>query len=631
MSSAFAGIEMGKRALAAHTEAMQTTGHNLANAGTEGYSRQRVEMKAAPPLDDPGLNRAWVPGQLGQGVETQSVTRVRDDLLENRINSTASGEGYWAQRDKYILQLEKIQNEPAEISIRSRMDKFWEGWQDLSLHPDEMASRKAVLERGQTLMDSIHDKNKNLTDVAVMINEDVANTVGEVNTYLKNIAALNVQIEKVKGMGDNPNDLLDQRDLLTNKLSSIVPITVENKRDPDEFQIHMNGVHLVQGKIASPMEITGDPTNEGYWKVIRSDTKEPIPLSLGGTSGGKLGALVELRDVDTRKEIQNLDQMTVHFSDLVNEVHSAGYGINGDTGKKFFTEYKAVTNADGSYDKNGDGVLDSTMLFRVTGKNALDPQQQVGLSGTMTLPGKAGNITLAYNAADTVHDIVQRINNSGSEVSARLDRDGKLQLKAVPSADPANPPFVLRHVEDSGQFLVGYSGVLAAPGPGGAYDWTTPQAATALAGGGTQYAVAPLAHPSAWVGINQELTADPGKLAAGLGANGKPAEAGDGSAALAIASLRGSQVNVGDAKTFDDYFAQSVASIGLKGETAQISLETQNKVMKDLHDLRDSVSGVNIDEEMSNLLKFQHGYNAAARFISNWNDMLDTIINKLGV
>jgi flagellar hook-associated protein 1 FlgK len=626
MSSAFAGIEMGKRALAAHTEAMQTTGHNLSNAGTEGYSRQRVELTASPPLDDPGLNRAMVPGQLGQGVMTQSVNRVHDDLLEMRINSTGSGEGYWTARDQYILQLEKIQNEPAETSVRSRMDKFWEGWQDLANHPDEMGSRVAVLERGQTLMDAIHFKNKNLTDVAVQLNDDVSGTVTEINGYLKNISALNLQIQKGKGIGDNPNDLLDQRDLLTNKLSQLLPITVENKRDPDEFLIHMNGVHLVQGKLASPLELSGDPNNEGYWKVIRPDTKESANVT-----GGKLGSLLELRDVDTRKEIQSLDLMTVHFSDLVNEVHSAGFGINGDTGKNFFTQYHAVLNADGSYDKNGDGVLDSTYVFRISGKNSLDSQQQIGLAGTMTLPGKTGNISLPYNAADTVHDVIARINNSGAEVSARLDREGKLQLKAIPSQDAANPPFVLRHVEDSGQFLVGYAGILAGKGPAGAYDWNAPQAVSALAGGGSQFALAPLAHPSAWVGINEELKADPSKLAAGLGTNGRPAEVGDGSGALAIASLRGSQVMVGESKTFDDYFAHSVANIGLKGEAAKISLETQSKVMKDLKSMRDSISGVNIDEEMSNLLKFQHGYNAAARFITNWNDMLDTIINRMGV
>lgn len=626
MGTSFSGIEMGKRAIAAQSEALQTTGHNLSNVNTEGYSRQRVQLKATIPLYDPALNREERPGQIGQGVDTQSITRVRDELLEGRIDALASGESYWEARDKYVLQLEKAHNEPAELSIRTRMDKFWESWQDLSLRPDDRASRQAVLERGAALTDAIHLKNRSLTDVAVALNDDVGVTVGEANQYIRNIASVNLQIQKVKAHGDSPNDLLDQRDVLVGKLALIVPITVENRRDPDEFLVHMDGVHLVQGKVATPFETVGDPNNEGYLTVIRSDTKQPVAFS-----GGKLGALLELRDQDTRKELQNLDLMTVHFSDLVNEVHQQGYGVNGETGRQFFTQYPFVLNADGSYDKNGDGALDSTYVFRVSGKNTLEAEQQVGLSGTMTFPGKTGDVTIDYRPADTVRDLVNRINNAGAEVSARLDLNGKLQLKAVPSDDPANPSFVLRHVEDSGQFLVGYAGVLGQSGPVGAYDWTDPQAVSTLAGGGTSFAVAPLTHPSAWVAVNQELTADPGKLAAGLGLNGASAEAGDGSAALAIASLRGSQVMIGGAKSFDDYFANSVASVGLKGETAQVTYQTQQKLMKDLTDLRDSISGVNIDEEMSNMLKFQHGYQAASRFISNWNDMLDTIINRMGV
>lgn len=626
MGTSFSGIEMGKRAIAAQSEALQTTGHNLSNVNTEGYSRQRVQLKATIPLYDPGLNREERPGQIGQGVDVQSITRVRDELLEGRIDAMASGESYWEARDKYVLQLEKAHNEPAELSIRTRMDKFWEAWQDLSLQPEDTPSRKAVLERGAALADAIHLKNRSLTDVAVALNDDVGVTVGEVNQYIGNIADLNVQIQRVKAMGDNPNDLLDQRDLLVNKLAALVPVTVENRRDPDEFLVHMDGVHLVQGKVGSPLETVGDPNNEGYLTVIRPDTKEVVAVR-----GGKLGSLLELRDQDTRKEIQNLDLMTVHFSDLVNEVHQAGYGVNGETGRQFFTQYPFVLNADGSYDRNGDGALDSTYVFRVSGRNALDAQQQVGLAGTLTLPGRSGPVTVDYRPSDTVHDLINRINNAGAEVSARLDLNGRLQLKAVPSDDPANPSFVLRHLEDSGQFLVGYAGVLGQSGPAGAYDWTNPQAVSTLAGGGSSFAVAPLTHPSAWVAVNQELVADPGKLAAGLGRNGAEAEAGDGSAALAIAGLRGSQVMIGSAKSFDDYFANSVASVGLKGETAQVTFQTHQKVMKDLTDMRDAISGVNIDEEMSNMLKFQHGYQAASRFISNWNDMLDTIINRMGV
>src|SRR5690349_13061168 len=117
MSSAFSGIELGKRSLIAHTEAMQTVGHNLANAGTEGYSRQRVEFKEMDALYDPALTREERAGQIGQGMDVESVTRVRDELLETRIVASSGGEGYWEARDKYVLMLEKAHNEPADLSI----------------------------------------------------------------------------------------------------------------------------------------------------------------------------------------------------------------------------------------------------------------------------------------------------------------------------------------------------------------------------------------------------------------------------------------------------------------------------------------------------------------------------------
>ena len=120
-------------------------------------------------------------------------------------------------------------------------------------------------------------------------------------------------------------------------------------------------------------------------------------------------------------------------------------------------------------------------------------------------------------------------------------------------------------------------------------------------------------------------------MAAGFGENGRAANPGNGDAAMAIASIRNNEVMVGQYRTFDDYFAVSVGRIGLLGEQSQISLETQNQIMKQLHEMRESVSGVSIDEEMSNMIKYQHGYAAAARFMTVVNSMLDTIINRMGV
>ena len=122
MQSTFAPIELGKRGIIAHTQGLQTVGHNMSNAGVDGYSRQRVEMSPSPPLYFPQLNRENTPGQIGQGVEVSRIGRVKDMLLEGRIVSEQNVQGFWDSRDKYLLMLEQIHNEPTEHSVRALLD-----------------------------------------------------------------------------------------------------------------------------------------------------------------------------------------------------------------------------------------------------------------------------------------------------------------------------------------------------------------------------------------------------------------------------------------------------------------------------------------------------------------------------
>ncbi len=624
MQSTFAGIEIGKRSLITHTQGLYTIGHNLSNANVEGYSRQRVEMGAVDPLYYPGLNREETPGQLGQGVQIERIARVRDLLLENRIVSEKNGVAYWTERDKYILMLEQVYNEPSDLSVRALMDKFWESWQELSLHPADMAPRRAVLERGKSLMDAIHLRYSRLREIRDMLEDDITGTVRETNSIIKEIASLNEEIVKVKAMGDEPNDLLDRRDLLVEKLSYIINITV-NRRDPDEFSIDSGGFHIVQGKHYEELELSPNPNNEGYSDVVWKN---------GGNKaffqGGKLASLIELRDVDTRGEIQKLDLMTVNFIDLVNDIHKRGYGLNNSTGINFFVEYPIINNISGNYDRNGDGNYDSSYIFRLTGTNRLKLKDEIGLRGTLTLSGVNGNIRVDYYPNDTVEQVIKRINLSGAEVAASLDFSGRLSIKGVPSVREENPDFVIRHVEDSGQFLVGYAGLLKASGNGGAFDWQTQDAVLKLQNG-SDFAVAPLTHPSGWIGINEKIINDPGNIVSAFGFNGRSEGPGDGRAALAIAKLRNEPVMIGLINNFDDYFSQIVASIGLKGEQAESALKTEELVIKELTDQRESISGVNIDEEIANMIRYQHGYSAAARFVSEIDKMLDTIINRMGV
>jgi len=629
MTSTFMGLEIGKRGIQAHQQALATVGHNLNNVNTRGYSRQRVELSAFEPIYLPGLNRAETPGQIGQGVVVERIERIRDQLLDRRIVSQASQEGYWASRDPYIREMEQIYLIPGLNSIKSKMDSFWDGWQELSQHAADTEFRVAVLERGKTLIDGIKNHFNGLRGLQTQVNDDIQITVARVNEISRQIAALNGDIQRIKAQGDNPNDLMDRRDLLVDELSSIIDIAV-TQTDPDEFMLHTSGHVLVQGQVGRQFDMRKDIDAESYAYIFWRDTGREMIFSKGS-----LGALMEMRDATIEYEIQNLDNMTMNFVDLVNEIHRDAYGGNGTTGNNFFSEYPFVTNVNGNYDRSGDGIFDSSYIYRMNGQNTLQPQAQPGFEGVITLSAADGQVQVPYYSTDTVTDIVTRINNSGAEVVARLNREGKLSLKGTPAdlinGQRVNPDFVIRHVEDSGHFLAGYAGILLGSGQEGAFNWAQADAVTSLRGGAEDYAVAPIAHPSGWIEVNPALLKDPTSVAAGFGYNGKTANPGNGDAAAAIASIRNTSVMVGSLSTFDDYFADTVGRIALLGEQSGRALETQNVLMKDLRDRRQSISGVNMNEELADMLRYQHGYNAAARFISTVNSMLDTLINRMGV
>ena len=460
MQSTFTGIEIGKRSIISHTLGLTTVGHNLSNASTDGFSRQRVEMVPMDPIYMPHLNREEAPGQVGQGVVAERVERIKDQILEGRIVSQANGEGYWKTRDKYLLMVEQVYNEPTDVSVRSLMDKFWESWQELSINPGESAMRKAVLQRGETLIDGIHQRYFSLKEIRDMTELDIQATVDEVNSIISDIAALNEQIVKVQAMGDNPNDLLDRRDLLVEKLSGYIDITTDG-RDPDEFTVHTGGRHIVQGRQFHPFATEIDPLNEGYSRVYWRDTGDTAYFR-----GGKLAALIELRDGDVKEEIQKLDTMTINFVDMVNDIHRRSYGLNGETDQDFFVEYPFVTNVAGNYDQNGDGEFDSTYLFGFPGQTELNPQEQIGLAGTVSLSGPEGLVNIDYFPTDTVGDIIKRDQYLRFRGRCRLRPLGQALSQSYPGRAAGKPRFCHRTYRGFGRTSNRICGYSAGVGPG---------------------------------------------------------------------------------------------------------------------------------------------------------------------
>ncbi len=278
-TSTFSSIELGRRSLLAHKQSTQTAGHNISNSSTPGYTRQRVNLEAFEPLYRPDLSRANTPGQIGQGVSINSITRLRDELLDTRIVNNTDEMGFWQTRDYYMRKLENVHNEPEDISVRSRMDQFWEAWQELSLYPESDAARQVVRTRSETLTDSIHHQHRALQEIRDMVHSDIEATVKQINDITGRIADLNNEIVKSKAMGDNPNDVMDKRDVLVEKLAKLFfdihDFTQVNRQGPDvgeQYRSEIFYANAEQKKIAA--ELVEKLEKKGYkvaTKISKAD------------------------------------------------------------------------------------------------------------------------------------------------------------------------------------------------------------------------------------------------------------------------------------------------------------------------------------------------------------------------
>jgi len=618
MISTFTGIEIGKKSLITHQAAINVTGHNISNAETEGYSRQKVTLEFFDPLYIPGLTRENTPGQIGQGVQVEKILRVRDMLLEDRILNEKNGLSYWDSMSDWIYQVELVHNEPTDRSIMHVLDKFWASWQELANNPEEIGAREAVREYGWALARHLNHNYQALKSIRDTIEKTIDVRVEEINALAKQIAHLNGEILRSETAGDNPNDLWDKRDLLIEKLSGYVDLHI-GRSDRDEFMVMIGGKHLVQGKHFEQLSLTKDPENEGYSDIRWGADDTALKLR-----SGELKALLDARDKELKYQIDSLDTFTVNVMDLVNSIHREGFGLNLRTGLNFFKEKPMAVNAVGDYDFNRDGFIDGTALYRVTGTNSLDRDAVVGLSGTITLNN---GINVNYGETDTLADILIKVNNAGAAVKMYITSDQKLVARSDSSSQ------VISHIEDSGDFLVGYSGILRAAGEEGAFDYGTPGMAGRVS---DDYMVTQWLHPSSWISLDDRVANEVESIAASSGTDtdgdGVPdlsMGAGNGDNALKIAGIRFQKVMIGGNETINAFYQALITTTGLRGETAENESSNRELLVENLENLRKSISGVNIDEELVNLVKFQHGYAAAARFITEVDKMLDLLINRM--
>ncbi|WP_027363359.1 flagellar hook-associated protein FlgK [Desulfotruncus alcoholivorax] len=238
MPSTFLGIETSRRGLQAHQKSLETTGHNIANANTPGYSRQQAVHVASAPYANPTLMSKLNPGQLGTGVEINEIRRIRNDYLDGQVRESISSLNYWSTQEEIYTRVEAIFAEPGSKGIGDTLTNFFRTWHDLNNNPQDPGVKSAVVEVGGELANMLNEAYMQLGLVGDSICKPDAggnvsggqmiNDLANVKDIITQIQDVNKAIAKIRMQGNQPNDLLDKRDLLIDRLAEYGPVNVIN-------------------------------------------------------------------------------------------------------------------------------------------------------------------------------------------------------------------------------------------------------------------------------------------------------------------------------------------------------------------------------------------------------------------
>ncbi|MNC05503.1 Flagellar hook-associated protein 1 [compost metagenome] len=529
MTSTFHSIETARRSLFTQTAALSTTGHNIANANTEGYTRQRVNMRASAPIEAYGLNNSTVPGQLGTGVEFGSIYRIRETFLDDQYRGENSSFGSWTIQSDTLDKLEAIFQEPSDTGLSTVLDNFWKSWSDLSKNPEDSTSRKIVVQTAQSLTDALNYMSKQLDNLDTDLASNIAVKGTEIQGYLSSIADLNSSINKIESMGDKANDLRDQRDLLTDKLSKIANITVLST--DTGYNISLGSQALVQGSAVSAT------VDSGFLNSA---------FAAGDLKSGEVHGMISSSQKyvsDYKNQLNNIAN-TIATGDMDVTLPKGSILPEGTV----LTSDAVITNADGS-------------TTTITAGTAFPQGATLNADVKTTVKGMNGLHQLGYTL------------------------DGTL--------NPGKPLFTI--VGDGSEITAGN------------------------------------------ITFNSEIATDTSLLATSLRTSGSgTAEAvvkGNNTLALLMANQQSglfTSPTTGIKATASTFYKTMIGQVGVQSQEATRQTENSNYLVEQVNARRQSVSGVSLDEEMSNMLVFQHAYSAAARFMTTYDEMLDKLINSTG-
>ncbi|WP_456445886.1 flagellar hook-associated protein FlgK [Thiolapillus sp.] len=655
MPSGSSLLGIGISALQAYRRSLNTIGHNIANASTPGYSRQRVNLTSAPPQFS-GY------GYVGTGVRTGSVQRSYDAFIGAQVQAYTSSTREFSVLHQYAAQIDNVLADP-DAGLSTAMQRFHGALQDLVNDPGSMAAREVLVSEGQGLVDRFHSLGSWLDDMETQVNGELQSSVTNINSLSASIADLNEKIVLAygAGAGQPPNDLLDQRDMLVQELSQEVSVTTLEQDDGALNVMIGTGQALVVGNTSNDLVTYKGPGVQAPQMIaLRIGANGNVPIT-EQLSGGRIGGLLGFRERVLEPAANELGKTAIGMARFFNEQHEKGVDINGQLGRPFFgfpepqwdsypgvtstlslswNDVGKVTGADYKLQFNG-GTWNMTRTdtgetVAMTGSGtAADPFVADGLSivvdpaavagdsfllqptrqGAASLQGLIDDPALVSAASPVLTTEASTNTGSGRISVPEITDISNPAFQSVPGS--LTPPLMIRFTSattyeiydnsnpSSPALLESVSGYDPATG---ADVFPTP--------GGLDY------------GYQVHLTGDP---AAGdefsIAYNGSGD--GDNRNAVALGQVLTGKILGNGTQSLSDVYNSLVSDVGTTTRQANLAERSHEQLLQRSLDARDSVSGVNLDEEAANLVRFQQAYQAAAQVVATANEMFDTLLGAV--
>jgi flagellar hook-associated protein 1 len=558
-------LNIGKSALAVSQAAIQTTSNNIANVGTNGYTRQVNNLAAS-------RDQQLKPGQfVGTGVELTSIQRQIDEALESRIRASVSDDEAAKLTEQWIGRIESVFNELTDEDLSTKLSTFFNGWSELANKPQDLGLRQVVLQNGQNLSEWFQTVRTGLSQMQSDVDDRLTALANDADTLATKVAELNRQISRAEGGMGSANNLRDQRDAVLKQLSSLMDIRTQ-QRENGTIDVYVGSEPLVVGDASRGVALKQD-TVDGRVVSTVIFKKTGGAMKLDGR--GQIGALADVRTqlVSTTKQ---LDDNAGALIFELNKVHASGQGLELATNvgsTHAVTDITAALNDD----KSGLKFKAANGSFVVNVKDAASGRISATLID-VDLDGLGADTSLASLAGQL--DAVDGLTASaaGGKLIVKTD-NGKL----------------VSFAQDS-------SGVLAALGVNNFF-------------GGSD---------AGDIAVSTTLLERPQLLAASK--NGEPADNGT---AKAIAELQTKAIASLKGQSLKGQYESMINDVAAKAATAKNASDAATAVRETLETQRENLSGVSLDEEAINLMKYQRAYQGAAKVIATVDELLQTLMGIL--